>query len=410
MILNNKLITNNNRQRFAYIPSLSSGNSRYWLLKNKQFEGGIFNGTSRFYTKEYPEKFQHPSFLISAGHCPTTRLSFREELGLQDALVLGDSGGHQLATGAVSFEAIMRKRDEIFEWLEATSDVSMNLDIPPRNMYENRFQEALDLSLINFKYFANKQTGKTDFLNILQVRSESETVHWYNTVKGLPFKGWGIGSAGSVRKIMHTVALLLDSGEFDKPDNKWFHYLGVTSISYLFLLAMLQRKFNEKYNGRVIFMTDSSSPNRATIFGQYYYGVDFKRMAYTALSFPKNGVTYDRTTPLPCTLECPACAGRTFDAIADFTESQYMLLTNHNMAVFQNIIDQINRIVDCPVEVMETILSREFIQLYKSIDEMINAPVALDVYAKYTSIYDAISSKYNITADNTVTEKFFDFE
>jgi len=408
--MQNKLVTNDDRQRFIYFPSLSSGNSRYWLLRDRHFENGTHNCTSRFYHKDYPEKFQHPAFLISAGHCPTAKKTFAEEMGLQDALVMGDSGGHQIATGAVPWDALKKKRDEIFEWLEETSDISMNLDIPPRVTYENRFQEALEISLENFRYFADKQTGKTDFVNILQVRSEGETAAWYNAVKGLPFKGWGIGSAGSIRKIMYTVALLLENGEFDKKDNQWFHYLGVTNVSYLFLLSMLQRQFNQRYHGRVKFSTDSSSPNRATIFGQYYFNVEWKKMAYMAMTFPKNGVEYDKSMPLPCELDCPACAGRTFEAVAGFDEYSYMTMTNHNMHIFQWIIENVNKIVDCPTEVMNTILPSDFIKLYNSIGEMLESDKPLNIYAKYTHLYDKLSSTYNITGDNTVMEKFFKFD
>lgn len=402
-----KFITNNDKQRFAYFPSLSSGNSRMWLLKNREFSPGV---SSRFYDMDYPDKFRHPSFLISAGHCPISDMEFRGKLGLENAIVMGDSGGHQICTGAVPWDKFKLKRDQIFEWLESNADISMNLDIPPRVVYENRFQEALDTSYDNFKYFADKQTGRTDFVNILQTRSEAETKIWYDRVKGMPFCGWGIGSAGSVRKIMYTVALFLENGEFDKVNNRWFHYLGITSISYLFLLAMLQRQFNKRYNGRVVFSTDSSSPNRATIFGQYYYGVDWKRLAYTALTFNKNGVKYDESVKLPCTLDCPACKGRTFADIVKFDEYQYMVLTNHNMHIFQNIMESVNLVTDCPYEVQETFLPKEFVKLHQSIEEMVNSDEPMRVYEKYTHMYESISSKYNITSDNTVSEKFFDFE
>ena len=35
----------------------------------------------------------------------------------------------------------------------------MNLDLPPRLKNEGKFQECLDISLDNFKYFQEKQDG-----------------------------------------------------------------------------------------------------------------------------------------------------------------------------------------------------------------------------------------------------------
>jgi hypothetical protein len=60
-----------------------------------------------------------------------------------DVLVFGDSGGFQIATGALKWDSTIREK--IFHWLEANSDVAANLDIPPRVTFENRFQDSMDI-------------------------------------------------------------------------------------------------------------------------------------------------------------------------------------------------------------------------------------------------------------------------
>jgi hypothetical protein len=52
---------------------------------------------------------------------------------------------------------------------------------------EGRFQEALDISLDNFKYFEKKQSGKTNFLNVIQGTFTDEYSTWYHKFKDFDF-------------------------------------------------------------------------------------------------------------------------------------------------------------------------------------------------------------------------------
>ena len=131
-------------KNFIYYPSLSAGSMVSAFKKNTKFSDGT---TCRFFSKEYPEEWRHPYFLITAGH-HFKKMDFRDQLGLDDGvLVFGDSGGFQIATGALKWDGTIRER--IFEWLEHNSDVAANLDIPPRAKYENRFAESMDISFDN---------------------------------------------------------------------------------------------------------------------------------------------------------------------------------------------------------------------------------------------------------------------
>ena len=108
------------KKEFLYIPSLSAGSMVSAFKKDTKFEDGT---TMRFFAKEYPDKWRHPHFLVTAGH-HYKKMDFRDQLGLDDGtFVFGDSGGFQIATGALKWDSTIREK--IFHWLEANSDVAV---------------------------------------------------------------------------------------------------------------------------------------------------------------------------------------------------------------------------------------------------------------------------------------------
>ena len=66
---------------------------------------------------------------------------------------MGDSGGYQIASGAMKWD--IKHLDRIFKWLEENTDIAMNLDIPPRLKYQGQYAECLQISKENFKYFSD---------------------------------------------------------------------------------------------------------------------------------------------------------------------------------------------------------------------------------------------------------------
>ena len=136
------------KTNFIYFPSFSAGEMGSNFVKNHQFRNGM---TIRFYTDKFPKEFQQKQLLITAGAHMTVQ-DYKNKMGLtDDNLVMGDSGGFQFASGALKWD--IKYRDKIFNWLSENTDVAMNLDLPPRLKNEGKFQECLDISLDNFKYF-----------------------------------------------------------------------------------------------------------------------------------------------------------------------------------------------------------------------------------------------------------------
>ena len=130
-----------------YIPSFSVGVYGGDAKKNLMIGDKL---SVRFYSKDYSAKYRHPYFLVTAGHF-YKNMNYFEQMGFDsDSLILGDSGGFQIATGALEYSDDLRY--QIFNWLEHNSNVAMNLDIPPRIKYEGQFDYCLQESKKNFKY------------------------------------------------------------------------------------------------------------------------------------------------------------------------------------------------------------------------------------------------------------------
>ena len=87
--------------KFKYFPSFSVAGFGQALRKDLKLRNGL---TSRFYSEEFPEKYRHTEFLISAGHF-LKRPDLYGEHGFTDKnLIMGDSGGFQIASGALKWD------------------------------------------------------------------------------------------------------------------------------------------------------------------------------------------------------------------------------------------------------------------------------------------------------------------
>ena len=399
-----------NRKEFLYIPSLSAGSMVSAFKKNTKFSDGT---TMRFYSKEYPEKWRHPYFLVTAGH-HYKKMDFRNQLGLDDgAFVFGDSGGFQIATGALKWDSTIREK--IFHWLEANSDVAANLDIPPRVTFENRFQDSMDISFDNFKWFEKNQSGKTKFLNVIQGTFSEEYKEWYHKFKDFDFKGWCIGGPKKLVDFMYVIALMLQEREFEKEHVEYVHLLGISKISDFFILATLQELMNKLTNNRIQLMSDSSSPGQYPVYGTYLHSGNYKTQTFTELYFPKNAeyrrkthvkqgkdgtISIDKTKHVPCSIDCPACkdftyeylGGQTTSGLDRYSQEGMPRMVVHNTHLYCEIVKDINKLTNNHVELLETAIPAELFNVILSLHEMFADPDnAMNVYSTYKKTYKKVS-------------------
>ena len=419
---------NEQDKRFIYFPSLSAGSMVSAFKKDMKFDNG---DPVKFFDSRYPDKWRHPYFLITAGH-HYKKMDFRNEIGLEkDVLVFGDSGGYQIATGALPYSNELREK--IFHWLEANSDVAANLDIPPKTMYRNKFAECADISYDNFAYFEKHQSGKTKYLNMLQGSNTDEYTWRYHKFKHFDFQGWAIGGPQKLVDFMFAVALMLKEKTFENPRLEYLHLLGISKISDFFILATLQKLMNKNYGNRIYVTTDSSSPGQYPVYGTYLHSANYKTQTFSELYFPKNAeyrrqahirqgktgdVAIDLSKHVPCALHCPACADFTYDLLGGktpagldrYSQEAMPRMVVHNVHLYVQCAEEINQLVDSHVELLETVVPRDLYDVILSLHEMFADPdAALQTYEKYIKTYKKFGGSSISTTDAENFNKYFTF-
>ena len=255
--------------------------------------------------------FHYPYGLYSAGHAHLDiAKSHADEPMIQDRdrnvvkVMLGDSGGFQIATGVMKMDWANAKDpndpartatcEKILRWLEHTAEWSMTLDIPAFAAVEplssktglTEFSDTLDISLLNLHYFtANRVPGATKFLNVLSGTDEATSKEWYDAVKSFSdpkFVGEAYGDAsrtlegyafaGINMKDMHCVLnRLLDLREDGLLEGKdWIHFLGTGKLQWACFLTAIQRQLRKYDNPNITLSFDAASPFVNTAYGQTY--------------------------------------------------------------------------------------------------------------------------------------------
>ena len=344
------------KKNFIYFPSFSAGAMGNQLEKNLSLDNDL---TIRFYSDEFPERYRHREMLITAGHHFKDD-DYKNDLGLTDKnLVMGDSGGYQIASGAIKWR--LEIRDRIFKWLE------------------------------------NNQSGNTDFLNVIQGTSEYEYMNWYDEVKEFPFQGWAVGGGGrNLYTFMSGVMTILNGKEHLKDDSRWIHILGVSKIKDFLMLEQLQKSLNEVgSNMRVT--TDSSSPDRAVVFGSFYSGYSIKRATFESINVPKYEESFKGldTKYLPQITEFDREYLRdavTWDHTFDWKGNCTMAIRLHNFMVFKQAIDRCVYYVNSHPYILEQAVSADMFKLLNSIDEMVKSDKPYEVFQKYKPLYLKLSN------------------
>jgi len=328
----------NSESKFSsYLPAFSASalNS---LTKNEIHPSGK---TYQIYKED--GIFNYNKFLFSSGHILKSlpKLKDNLEIDLNSNLVLGDSGGFQIATEKLKYNDEVRKT--IFNWLEYNTNYAMNLDLPPyvssnnKKRGNNYFDNQLKQSVDNFKFFESNQSGATKFLNILHGRTKEDLEKWYSSVKDFNFSGgWSIGSVSvNIFYILQSFFYLYDMGEFDKINNRntLIHILGFSKINKILFVSYLQKKLRE-YNYDINITFDSSTFAFTASFGNYYFDLVVEGTKRIVFSNTRNYDNIDEY--FPC--DCPICKNMKIKDILGnreegkgFSSSQYAFISFHNL-------------------------------------------------------------------------------
>jgi hypothetical protein len=380
---------------FIYIPSFFSGEYGGTMKKNFRFSKS--NMTCRYYADDFPEKYQHKYALISAG--ANSSKTYRHDLGLDNSFVLGDSGGYQIASGAMKWD--IKHRDRIFNWLETNSDVAINLDIPPRMKYAGKFNECLDISKDNFKYFYENQTGNTKFLNVLQGENELSYLNWYNGVKDFQFNGWSIGGVrGNLYRMLSGIYTLINNKEHLNLNNDYFHILGASRVRDFLMLIQLQKSL-EDIGSNITVTTDSSTPDRHVVYGLYFINYSIKHENLDAITFPNGSnnpdiIDWFKTTnqTIPKFTEFDNIIGEEFSwkDVADWNLDCKIGMRLHNFYLLKDAIQAITWLVYGHDYILKQSINSNTYKILQSIDEMVKSSNPTKIFEKYKPLYMKLSN------------------
>lgn len=280
----------------VYLPSLQQGYAAFPFRDPNSVRDGILPKGLKLQDLDFlnpASNLWHCKYVLySAGQFDRAQIRTPDMVTerSKDTVVLGDSGGFQIATGKMKelrgWEkqandplALERKwlenvsiRDRILRWLDRYSDYAMTLDFPLFILKEEKSpfrnlnaDQLIDLSYENLKYFADnrgKATGaRAKFLNVLQDVGEDTGERWYKRVKDFDFEGWAFGgdTKAGIEPLLKWVRRLLDDNKINGK-TEWLHVLMMSPPVNSVLLTALQQRLREILGNNITVSYDSSSP------------------------------------------------------------------------------------------------------------------------------------------------------
>jgi hypothetical protein len=244
--------------------------------------------------------FYYKYGLYSAGHAQldlNKTLDHDSMIQMRDrnkTLILGDSGGYQVGKGVLKFDwqnfegkSANKTRTDILEWLELTADWSMLLDVPtwacdhihsPKTGLKS-FDDCLEKTRFNNRFFLENRAGATKFLNVLQGSDWDTAEKWYEGVKEFsdPAKypdsaceGWAMGGANMCKMPITLRRLITLKFDGMLNDKNWMHFLGTAQLDWSCYLTSIQRRVREHINENFTISFDCASPFIATAHGLVY--------------------------------------------------------------------------------------------------------------------------------------------
>lgn len=407
------------KNKFIYFPSVSAGafgNTVHRLYGMEGKNGISTHGIDVKYWGDDYSEHKFPYMLVTAGH----RLhisDIRDQFGFQeDTVLMGDSGGFQIATGAVKYNDNMKVK--LLKWMEDNVNIGINLDIPPRLQYEGKFDYCLKESKANFKYFADNRSNKnTSLLNVLQGTGYESYNAWYNQVEQYKFDGWSVGGVGGnfTRLITSLYFLLYDKKIHEDESIKYLHYLGASKISELLILMYAQHKV-QSLGSSLTITTDSSSPSLGAVFGRLNVDFSIKDMSFKAIKIPSYKLDKDVIEEMArLNLKLPYSSGYnkfinpnfSYQDMIDcyvkddlYVQEMNAILILHNIGVYVESVEKLRSVIEAGAYVWEQLLPKYILDTFKMVDDIFNGMKYDSLIAKYHNVIKQNDSKQEQATEN----------
>lgn len=351
------------------------------------------------FLKEENTYFHYPYSLYSAGHAERKldKCDSREPMihgrDRKKTVLIGDSGGFQIATGVIKLDwkKVMtpegdKLREEILRYLEHTSDWSMTLDVPafaalpPLSAKTGltTFKECLDVTEYNLQYFMkNRVPGATKFLNVLSGSSSETSREWYDRV--IPYsmpavveamgytpdrtlEGWAFAGV-NMRDMKTVLRRMIDLREDDLlKDKDWIHFLGIGRLDWACYLTAIERQLKQ-YNPNISISYDAASPfvaagGYALSYNYNYFGpdkltyamgrgLDNKGLKGSKLAMPYQGPIMERCTVGDLCVMGPGDLNKHGkEGKTSWDTTTYAIVMAHNVYNHIQAVQEINRLAD----------------------------------------------------------------
>jgi len=342
--------------------------------------------------------FHYKYGLYSAGHAERNleKCVAREPMihrRHDDTVIIGDSGGFQIATGVIKMDWATVKtpdgdklREEILRYLEFTADWSMTLDVPAfaalpplsEKTGLTKFEDCLDVSIYNLNYFMkNRVPGATKFLNVLSGSSNENSKTWYEGVKGYSIpsevekmgytkdrtlEGWAFAGV-NMRDMKTALERLIDLREDGLLEGKdWIHFLGIGRLDWACYLTSIERQL-KKYNPNINISFDAASPfvaagGYALSYNYNYFtpnqltysmgrGLDDKNLKGSKLAMPFQGPIMERCTVGDICVMGPGDLNKQGkEGKTSWDTTTYAIVMAHNVYNHIQAVQEINRLAD----------------------------------------------------------------
>jgi hypothetical protein len=250
--------------------------------------------------------FHYKWALYSAGHAnlDVNKESQKEDMirnrDRENSWLLGDSGGFQIAKGLwpgnwtdPNCPEAQKKRELVVNWMEEYMDYGMMLDIPTWTFQDPKaaeaanirsYQDAVDATHINARYYMANRRGNFKVLNVLQGSNHTDADNWYNEFKDYcdpakypdtHFNGWAMGGQNmcDVHLILKRIVTMIHDGLLEQGVHDVMHFLGTSKLEWAVLLTDIQRAVRKYHNPNFMITYDCASPFLATANGQIYHNI-----------------------------------------------------------------------------------------------------------------------------------------
>ena len=314
--LTNKQLDNNGLSKWAVFLPAISGFYATFIGKQRneeyvdpaRFPQGLTDMEQLNWLNDQKSLFPYKWSLYSGGHAnlDLTKQDWSEDMVRNrdpNTLVLGDSGGFQIAKGLWEGDwkansgcpKAQKKREQVLAWLDGIADYGMILDIPTWVIHDKNasakcgirtLEQAVDATKYNNDYFMRHRKGVANggakFLNVLQGANHPDADRWYEIMKeycdpakypDTHFNGWAMGGQNmcDVHLILRRLVTLRHDNLLQEGVHDWMHFLGTSKLEWAVLLTVIQRNVRKYVNPAFTISFDCASPFLATANGQVYF-------------------------------------------------------------------------------------------------------------------------------------------